>query len=114
MVLQLFATRGNQLYLEFWAVTGDLQYPGYKTPTIAPEPSVERVVENVLLPGGRIGTHMLLQALPRYWAVRLWSYSLHNFNWESRCGTHHVDPKDVSEVKAQVEAKFHMYCFVLC
>jgi hypothetical protein len=32
MVPQLFATRGNQLYTVFWAITGGPRYPGYITP----------------------------------------------------------------------------------
>jgi hypothetical protein len=32
---------------------------------------------------------------------------------KSRGGTHHVAPKAASELIAQVEAKFYMYCFVL-
>jgi hypothetical protein len=33
MVPQPFDVRGNRSYLEFWVVTGDLRYAGYKTPT---------------------------------------------------------------------------------
>jgi hypothetical protein len=33
MILQPFVTRGNRSYLDFWAVTGELWYRGYKTPT---------------------------------------------------------------------------------
>jgi hypothetical protein len=32
---------------------------------------------------------------------------------ESHGGTHHVAPEVASEVKAQVEAKFHMYYLVV-
>jgi hypothetical protein len=60
MVPQPFATGGKWSYLEFWVVTSDPRYPGYKTPTVAPEPSIERVAEAVCSTGGRIGTHMVL------------------------------------------------------
>jgi hypothetical protein len=33
MIPQPFAAGGNRLYAEFWAITGDPQYPGYFTPT---------------------------------------------------------------------------------
>jgi hypothetical protein len=59
MVLQSFTAGGNQSYLDFWVVTDDPLYPGYKTLTIAPKASVERVARAVHLMGGRIGTHML-------------------------------------------------------
>jgi hypothetical protein len=35
-----------------------------------------------------------------------------HFDWESCDGAHHVAPEAVSKVKAQVDAKFYMYCFV--
>jgi hypothetical protein len=60
MVPHLLTDGGNQSCPEFWAITGDPRYPGYETSTIASEPSVERVVENILSGGGRIGTHILL------------------------------------------------------
>jgi hypothetical protein len=44
MVPQPFAVGGNRSYLEFWAVISGPRYPGYITPIVAPEPSVERVV----------------------------------------------------------------------
>jgi hypothetical protein len=72
MVPQSFATGGNWSYPKFWAVTGDLRYPGYKTSTVAPDPFVERAVENALLTGGRIGSYMLVQALLWDSAERLW------------------------------------------
>jgi hypothetical protein len=72
MVPQPFTAGGNQSCLEIWAITGDPWYPGYKTLTVAPEPTVEWVVENILLMGGKIGTHMLLRALPWDSAMRLW------------------------------------------
>jgi hypothetical protein len=34
MVPQPFAAGGNRSYLDFWAVTDDPQYPGYKTPIV--------------------------------------------------------------------------------
>jgi hypothetical protein len=71
MIHQPFAARGNWLYPEFCAVTGDPWYPGYLTPTVAPEPSVERVVGVGHLTVGRTCTHMLLWALPRDSAVSL-------------------------------------------
>jgi hypothetical protein len=49
--------------LRCWAVTGVPWYHGYKTPTVALEPFVERVVRVVRSTGGRIGTHMLLWVL---------------------------------------------------
>jgi hypothetical protein len=33
MVPQPFARGGNRSYLEFWVITDDPWYPGYKTPT---------------------------------------------------------------------------------
>jgi hypothetical protein len=60
MVPQLFATRVNRSYPEFWIITGDPWYSGYFTPTVAPEPSVERVARAGLSTVGRIGTYMLL------------------------------------------------------
>jgi hypothetical protein len=35
--------------------------------------------------------------------------SLHDHDWESRSGAHRVAPEAASKVKAQAEAKFHMY-----
>jgi hypothetical protein len=72
MVPQQFAIGGNRLYLEFWAVTGVLRSPGYFTPTVAHEPSVECMVENVLSTRGGIGARMYLQALPRELVAILW------------------------------------------
>jgi hypothetical protein len=40
--------------------------------------------------------------------------SLHGHDSESCGGTHRVAPEAAAELKAQVEAKFHMYYFVLC
>jgi hypothetical protein len=54
------------VYLDFWAITGD---PGYKTLTVASEPSVEQVVRAVHSTGGTIGTHMILWVPPRDFEV---------------------------------------------
>jgi hypothetical protein len=64
MVPWSFATGGKRAYLDFWAVTGDPWYSGYKTLTIAPESSVESVVRAVHTMGGKIGTHMILWVPP--------------------------------------------------
>jgi hypothetical protein len=61
MVTQPFAAGGNRSYLDLWVITGDPRYSGYKTPTVAPEPSVERVARAVHSIRGRIGTHMILR-----------------------------------------------------
>jgi hypothetical protein len=71
MIPQSFAVGGNQLCPEFWTVTGNPRYPGYNTLIIAPEPTIERAIENILLMGGKIGIHMLLRALLRDSTVRL-------------------------------------------
>jgi hypothetical protein len=39
---------------------------------------------------------------------------LHGFDWESHGGAHRVSPEAASKIKAQAEAKFHMYCFYFC
>jgi hypothetical protein len=65
VVPQPFAAVGNWLYLDFWAVTNDPRYPGHKTTTVAPEPSVEQVARAGHSMGGRIGTHMMLRLPPR-------------------------------------------------
>jgi hypothetical protein len=49
---------------------------------------------------GRIGTHLVLWALPRDSAVRLKAKSIHDLDWESHGGAHRVAPEAVSEVKA--------------
>jgi hypothetical protein len=72
MVPQLFAAGGNRSYLEFWAVINGLWYLGYITPTVAPKPSVEWVVIDGHSTVGRAGTHMVLWALLRDLAARLW------------------------------------------
>jgi hypothetical protein len=56
---------------------------------------------------------MLLRALLQDSMVRSWGKSLHGLDWESCGGAHHVAPVVVSEIKAQAEAKFHMYLFIL-
>jgi hypothetical protein len=71
MVHQSFAAGGNRSYLEFWVITGDPWYRGYWTPTVAPEPSIERVDEVGHSTVGRIGTHMLLCVPSRDSVVRL-------------------------------------------
>jgi hypothetical protein len=60
MVPQSFAAGGNRSYLKFWVVIGGPQYPGYITPRVAPEPSVERVARAGHSTVGGIGTHMVL------------------------------------------------------
>jgi hypothetical protein len=75
MVPQPFAAGGNQSYLEFWAITGDLQYPGNLTPTLAPEPSIKWVAGAGHSMVGRIGTHMLPWALPRDSLARSWGHT---------------------------------------
>jgi hypothetical protein len=65
MVPQLFTAGGNRSYLEFWIVIGDLRYLRYKTPTVAPEPSVGRVARVVHSMRDIIGTHMILRVPPR-------------------------------------------------
>jgi IS5 family transposase len=73
VVPQPFATgRSNIVSRFFWFVTGDPWYLRYKTTTVAPEPSVERVVGAVYSIGGRICTHMSLRVPPRDLVVRPW------------------------------------------
>jgi hypothetical protein len=60
VVPQPFAAGGNRSYLDFSVVTGDRRYLGYKTPIVAPEPSVEQVAGAGHSMGGIIGTHMML------------------------------------------------------
>jgi hypothetical protein len=72
MVPQSFSTTGNRSYLDLWAVTSDPWYPEYKTPIVAPEPSVERVPGAAHSTGGRIGTQMLLLVPPQDSVVRPW------------------------------------------
>jgi hypothetical protein len=63
MVLQPFAAIGNRLHPKFWVVTGDPRYPGYLTPTVAYELSVEWVARAGHSIVGRTCTHMLPWAL---------------------------------------------------
>jgi hypothetical protein len=70
--------------------------PEYKTLTVAPEPSVERAAKVVHSTGDNI---VFICHYGRY--------------LESCGGAHCVAPEATSELKAQVEAKFQMYCFVL-
>jgi hypothetical protein len=51
MVPQPLATRGNRSCPEFWVITGDQRYPGYRTPIVAPEPSIEWSVKKHPLDG---------------------------------------------------------------
>jgi hypothetical protein len=63
---------------------------------------------------GRIGSHVSLW-VPRWDSVvRSWGKSLHGLDMESYGGARHVAPEAMFELKVQTEAKFHMYCFVLC
>jgi hypothetical protein len=66
-----FTAGENRLYLEFWVVTGGPRYPGYITPTVAHEPSIERMARAGDSTMGRTGTHMVLWALPQDSVVRL-------------------------------------------
>jgi hypothetical protein len=59
IIPESFAAGENRSYPEFRVVTGGPRYPGYFTPTEAPEPSVEQAVKDVLSTGGRIGAYML-------------------------------------------------------
>jgi hypothetical protein len=95
-------------------MTSSPQYSGYWTPTVVPEPSIEWVAGADHLTVGTIGTNMLLRVPPWDWVVRLWVKSLHSVNCESHGGAHGVAPKAASELKAWADAKFHMYCFILC
>jgi hypothetical protein len=63
MVSESLAAGGNQSYPDLWVITGNPQYPGYKTPTVSPEPSVEWVARAVHSMGGTIGT-LMLQRVP--------------------------------------------------
>jgi hypothetical protein len=81
--------------------------PGYITPTITPEPSIERVAEADHSTVGGTATHMVLWALPWYSVVRMQGQGLHDLNLESCGGAHRVAPEAASEEKAQAEAKFH-------
>jgi hypothetical protein len=69
-VLLPSAARGNWSYPDFWAVICGPWYHGYRTPIVAPEPFVERVVGAIHSTGGRIGTHMLLRVPLRDSVVR--------------------------------------------
>jgi hypothetical protein len=71
MIPQPFASGGNRSYPKFWFVTGDLRYRGYFTLTVTLEPSVEWVAGTGHLTVGKIGSHVVLWALPRDSEVRL-------------------------------------------
>jgi hypothetical protein len=60
MVPKPFAAGKSQSYLEFCAITSDLHYPEYFIPTVALEPSIERVVRADHLTVGRTSSHMVL------------------------------------------------------
>jgi hypothetical protein len=62
---------------------------------------------------GILGTHMLLWVLPQDLVVRTWGSSVDRLDLESRGGTQRVAPEAAYELKAQAEAKLHMYCYVL-
>jgi hypothetical protein len=72
LVSQPFTAGENRSYSIFWVVTSDPRHPGYKTPTVVPESSIERVVRGVHSTGGRIGTHLLPQVPPWDSVVRSW------------------------------------------
>jgi hypothetical protein len=71
MVPQPFVNGGNQLHLEFWAVTGDLRYLGYFTLPVAPEPSIEWVARIGHSTVGRTCSCMVLWALSHDSMVKL-------------------------------------------
>jgi hypothetical protein len=52
------------------------RYPGYKSPTVAPEPFVEWVIGVVHSTGGIIGTHMLLRVPSRDSDSRPWGVTV--------------------------------------
>jgi hypothetical protein len=94
-----FAAQGSRSYPDYLAVTGDPRYPGYKTPIVTPEPSVERVVGAGRLTDGIIGTHIIL------WGPS-WdygAYGLHDQVSKSRGGAHRVAPEALSRLKSLVE-----------
>jgi hypothetical protein len=63
---------GTDLYPDFWAITGGPRYLGYMTLTVAPEPSIKRVIGAVHPTGSRIGTHMSLRVPSRDSVVWPW------------------------------------------
>jgi hypothetical protein len=63
MVPRPFCTGGNRSYPDYWVVTDDPRYLGYKTLTVVPEPSIERVVRAGRLRDGIIGTHVIMWGL---------------------------------------------------
>jgi hypothetical protein len=64
MIPQPFAADGNWSYLNFWAITSDPRYQGYKISIVATEPSINQVAGAIHSMGGRIGTHMILWVPP--------------------------------------------------
>jgi hypothetical protein len=71
-VPQPFAAGGNRSYPKFWGITSGPWYSGYITPTVALEPSVERVAGAGHPMVGGTYTHMVLWALPLDSTERLW------------------------------------------
>jgi hypothetical protein len=51
LVPQPCVTGGNRSNPDFWAVTDDPRYPGYKTLIVAPKPSVEHSGQSCSLDG---------------------------------------------------------------
>jgi hypothetical protein len=46
-----------------WAITGDPWYVGYKSPTVALEPSIEWVARAGRLTDGKMGTHDIVETV---------------------------------------------------
>jgi hypothetical protein len=67
-----FPLEGTGPYIEFWVVTESPWNPGYKTPTVAPEPFIEWVVGAIHSTGDIIGTYMSLRVLLQDSVVRPW------------------------------------------
>jgi hypothetical protein len=73
MVPQLFAAGGNRSYPEFWTVTGNPWNMGCLTLTVAPEPSVERVVAaGHSMVGGIGGFKRLSRVIPSELTQMAW------------------------------------------
>jgi hypothetical protein len=112
LVPQLFAIGKKQGHIWIcWVVIGGPRYSGYKTLTVAPKLSVERVTKVVHSMGGRMGTHTSLRVPSWDSVVRPWYWSLHGHDSESYGGTHRVAPKAMAGLEAQMDAKFHMCYF---
>jgi hypothetical protein len=82
-----------------WPIADDPWYRGYKTQTVAHDPSVEWVVRAVHSMGGKIGTHISLWVPSQNSVVRPWGWSLHGRDSESCSATHHVAPEAMDELK---------------